>query len=268
MAMAQDNTVPAGGVSGAGVDSGSASGALLDIRGVTVNFGGNRAVDNVSLPVHEGSLTGLIGPNGAGKTTLFNVISGLLSPSSGSVYLEGRNISKVSPNKRAHLGLSRTFQRLELFTSLTVRENIQVAGEISRRMKGGYFHIQRETDRIIELIDLGDVANSEVTEIPTGLARVVEMGRALMNNPTVLLLDEPASGQTEEETQDFGKLLLRLKEEGTTIFLVEHDMALVMSVCDIIHVLDFGQIIARGAPQEIQTMPEVLDAYLGSHEMI
>lgn len=241
---------------------------LLDIRGVTVNFGGNRAVDDVSLPVRQGSLTGLIGPNGAGKTTLFNVVSGLLSPSAGSVFLDGRNISKLSPNRRAHLGLSRTFQRLELFTSLTVRENIQVAGEISRRMKGGYFHVQRETDRILELIDLVEVADSEVTEIPTGLARVVEMGRALMNHPSVLLLDEPASGQTEEETSQFGRLLLRLKSEGATIFLVEHDMALVMNVCDMVHVMDFGHIIGRGTPQEVQAMPEVLDAYLGTHEVI
>ncbi len=241
---------------------------LLDIRGVTVNFGGNRAVDDVSLPVSQNSLTGLIGPNGAGKTTLFNVVSGLLSPSSGSVHLDGRNISKLSPNRRAHLGLSRTFQRLELFTSLTVRENIQVAGEISRRMKGGYFHVQRETDRILELIDLVEVADSEVTEIPTGLARVVEMGRALMNNPRVLLLDEPASGQTEEETSQFGRLLLRLKDEGATVFLVEHDMALVMNVCDVVHVMDFGSIIGRGTPQEVQAMPEVLDAYLGTHEVI
>ena len=173
--------------------------ALLDIQEVTVDFGGHRAVDHVSIPVEADSLTGLIGPNGAGKTTLFNVISGLLSPTTGSVYLDGQNISKLSPNKRAHRGISRTFQRLELFTSLTVRENIQVAGEISRRMTGGYAHIKRETDRIIELIDLQDVADSEVTEIPTGLARVVEAGRALMNNPKVLLLDEPASGQTEEE---------------------------------------------------------------------
>ena len=240
--------------------------ALLDIQEVTVDFGGHRAVDHVSIPVEPDSLTGLIGPNGAGKTTLFNVISGLLSPTTGSVYLDGQNISKLSPNKRAHRGLSRTFQRLELFTSLTVRENIQVAGEISRRMSGSYAQIKRETDRIIELIDLRDVADSEVTEIPTGLARVVEAGRALMNNPKVLLLDEPASGQTEEETQEFGKLLRRLKDDGTTIFLVEHDMALVMEVCDIIHVLDFGRIIARGTPEEIQTMPEVLDAYLGAPE--
>ena len=239
--------------------------ALLDIQEVTVDFGGHRAVDHVSIPVEAGSLTGLIGPNGAGKTTLFNVISGLLSPSAGSIYLDGQNISKLSPNKRAHRGISRTFQRLELFTSMTVRENIQVAGEISRRMQG-FSRIKKETGRIVELLGLQDVADSEVTEIPTGLARVVEAGRALMNDPKVLLLDEPASGQTEEETQEFGQLLLRLKDEGTTIFLVEHDMALVMEVCDTIHVLDFGSIIARGTPEEVQTMPEVLDAYLGAQE--
>ena len=239
--------------------------AILEVSDVTVDFGGNRAVDGVSLPVQGGSLTGLIGPNGAGKTTLFNVVSGLISPSSGKVALEGQDITKRKPHQRARMGLARTFQRLELFTSLSVRENIQVAGEIRNRWDvGDQMDAAAETEKVIDLIGLGDVADSEVSEIPTGQARIVELGRALMTHPKVLLLDEPASGQTEEETRDFGELLKKLAGEGTTVFLVEHDMALVMSVCDMIHVLDFGRIIARGTPEEIQTDHAVLEAYLGS----
>ena len=238
---------------------------ILEVLDVTVDFGGNRAVDNVSLPVELGSLTGLIGPNGAGKTTLFNVVNGLLSPSAGQVAFDGKDITRRKPHQRARMGLARTFQRLELFTSLSVRENIQVAGEIrnswnvDRRVDAA-----AEAERVIELIGLGEVADAEVSEIPTGKARIVELGRALMTQPKVLLLDEPASGQTEDETVVFGELLKKLAAEGITIFLVEHDMALVMSVCEIIHVLDFGRIIAKGTPEEIQKDQAVLEAYLGS----
>ncbi len=239
--------------------------SILEISDVTVDFGGNRAVDSVSLPVEQGSLTGLIGPNGAGKTTLFNVISGLLSPTSGKVTLEGQDITKRKPHQRARMGLARTFQRLELFTSLSVRENITVAGEIRNRWNmSDQVDAAAETERVIDLIGLGEVADAEVSEIPTGQARIVELGRALMTQPKVLLLDEPASGQTEDETVLFGELLKKLTGEGTTIFLVEHDMALVMSVCEMIHVLDFGKIIARGTPEEIQIDSAVLEAYLGS----
>lgn len=239
--------------------------SILEISDVTVDFGGNRAVDSVSLPVEQGSLTGLIGPNGAGKTTLFNVISGLLSPTSGKVTLEDQDITKRKPHQRARMGLARTFQRLELFTSLSVRENITVAGEIRNRWNmSDQVDAAAETERVIDLIGLSEVADAEVSEIPTGQARIVELGRALMTQPKVLLLDEPASGQTEDETIIFGELLKKLTGEGTTIFLVEHDMALVMSVCEMIHVLDFGKIIAKGTPEEIQNDSAVLEAYLGS----
>jgi branched-chain amino acid transport system ATP-binding protein len=240
--------------------------AALETHGITVRFGGNVALNDVSVDAHPGKVTGLIGPNGAGKTTLFNAITGLLPPTSGTVSLEGKDISKLPPHKRARRGMARTFQRLELFTSLSVRENIQVAGEI----RNGWDRLHRmnpaaEAARIIELVGLSGVADRDVSDIPTGTARVVELGRALMTRPKVLLLDEPASGQTEQETEHFGVLLQQLAhQDGLTVLLVEHDMSLVMAVCDDIHVLDFGRIIARGKPDEIRQNQAVLDAYLGA----
>ena len=239
--------------------------ALLETHDVVVAFGGNRALDEISLEVAEGTVTGLIGPNGAGKTTMFNVITGLLSPGDGNVLLDGKDITKLPPHKRAQRGLARTFQRLELFTSLTVRDNIQVAGEIRNHWGlGDNIDASAEADRIIELVGLTEVADREVSEIPTGTARVVELGRALMTKPRVLLLDEPASGQTEQETHAFGQLLRRLCDDGLAICLVEHDMALVMEVCEVIHVLDYGRMIAVGTPDEIRTNQAVIDAYLGA----
>jgi len=240
--------------------------ALLEVEDVVVQFGGHTALSDVSIDVEEGTITGLIGPNGAGKTTLFNVITGLQPPSGGTIRLDDKNISKLKPHKRARRGMARTFQKLELFTSLSVRDNVRVAGEIRNRWASDSNSPDEEADRILELLSLTDYADREVQEIPTGQARVVEVGRALMTQPRVLLLDEPASGQTDQETEEFGHLLKRLVGEGITIFLVEHDMALVMAVCDSIHVLDLGQIIATGTPEEIQTNQLVLDAYLGAEE--
>lgn len=239
---------------------------LLETREITQRFGGNVALDDVSISVEAGSITGLIGPNGAGKTTLFNAITGLVPPTSGRVFLDGKDISGLAPHKRARRGMARTFQRLELFTSLTVRENIRVAGEIRNGWaRGKRMNAAAEADRIIELVGLTSVADKDVSDIPTGTARVVELGRALMTHPRILLLDEPASGQTEAETEAFGALLQRLvRDDGLTVLLVEHDMSLVMAVCDHIHVLDFGRIIASGTPEEIRRNQAVLDAYLGA----
>jgi branched-chain amino acid transport system ATP-binding protein len=220
----------------------------------------------VSLTVAAKGVTGLIGPNGAGKTTLFNVVSGLLAPKSGRVSIDGHDVTSAGPARRARRGLARTYQRLELFTSLTVRDNIQVAGEIrnswSRR---GRINVAAETDRTIELVGLGDVADREVSELPTGRARVVELARALMTQPKVLLLDEPASGQTEQETEAFGLLLRQLVvERDLAICLVEHDVGLVMGTCEQIHVLDYGQVIASGSPEQVKNDPIVVNAYLGA----
>jgi branched-chain amino acid transport system ATP-binding protein len=231
------------------------------VREVTVRFGGNVALDSVSLSARPGLVTGLIGPNGAGKTTLFNVITGLLPPSGGAVFIEGDNVSRLRPSSRARLGMARTFQRLELFTLLSVRENIRVAVDIRR--SGGTSPAQF-VDEVIERVGLGDVADARVGSLSTGRARLVELGRALATKPKVLLLDEPASGQDENETDVFGRLLRELAAEGIAVVLVEHDMQLVMQVCDLIHVLDFGRIIAVGTAAEIQHDEAVLAAYLGT----
>jgi branched-chain amino acid transport system ATP-binding protein len=250
------------------------TGPLLRAEHVTVKFGGNRALSEVDLDAREGEVTGLIGPNGAGKTTLFNVITGMLAPTAGRIAFDGRDVSRLDTHKRARLGIARTFQRLELFTDLSIRDNLRVAGEI-RNTWGGFtgsvgqgprrINVARETERVLELIGLSGLAGTDVSTIPTGTARVVELGRALMIQPRVLLLDEPASGQSDDETKAFERLLRRLaREDGLAVLLVEHDMALVMDVCDRIHVLDFGEVIAAGPPAEVRNDPRVRDAYLGA----
>jgi branched-chain amino acid transport system ATP-binding protein len=242
----------------------------LRAEAITVRFGGTRALDETSIAVESGRITGLIGPNGAGKTTLFNVVTGLLRPDTGRVWLAGQDVTRLSPHRRAQRGLARTFQRLELFTSLSVRDNIRVAGDIRNawlpsRSKAR-LDVAEDAERVLELTGLAPIADREVSEIPTGQARVVELARALMTRPTVLLLDEPAAGQTEDETLAFGGLLRRLASDGLGVCLVEHDMTLVMDVCETITVLDYGRTIAEGTPDEIRGDQAVVDAYLGTPE--
>jgi branched-chain amino acid transport system ATP-binding protein len=240
--------------------------ALLEVRGATVRFGGHVAVREVDLEVEAGSITGLIGPNGAGKTTLFNVITGLQETVGGRVLLAGQDLTGAKAHVRARRGIARTFQRLEVFGSLTARENLLTAAEIrrswSRDRSGPSPH--QEVERLLDLVGIRAVAEERVDAMPTGLARLVELGRALATRPKVLLLDEPASGLDETESEAFAELLVELAADGMAILLVEHDVHLVMRVCAMIHVLDFGAILARGTPQEIQGNQAVLDAYLGS----
>ncbi len=237
---------------------------LLETIEVNVRFGGHHAVRDVNLNVEAGQITGLIGPNGAGKTTTFNVITGLQEATSGKVMLNGQDISSLAPHQRARLGIGRTFQRLEVFGSMTARENILTAAEIHKSWSHSKDDPRVATEAIIERIGIGSVADDRVDAMPTGQARLVELGRALATRPKVLLLDEPASGQDETETEAFAELLLDLAQEGMAILMVEHDVPLVMRVCEWIHVLDFGAILAEGTAAEIQQNQAVLDAYLGA----
>ena len=236
----------------------------LDVRGVSVRFGGNMALDDASLSADEGRVTGLIGPNGAGKTTLFNVVTGLLPPTSGTVAIDGVDITRLNPYKRARRGLARTFQRLELFGSLSARENILVGIEAGRGRPDHGGVRRRQAEEILERVGLQTVAERQANTLSTGKARLVELGRALATRPKLLLLDEPSSGLDQSETDTLGKLLTALAGEGMAVLLVEHDVELVMRVCDQVYVLDFGQIITAGNPVEVQADPRVQLAYLGA----
>lgn len=236
---------------------------LLNVDQVSVRFGGLQALAAVTIDVPENEVTGLIGPNGAGKTTLFNVITGLQPPTGGTVVIDGKDITTVKPHQRARLGIGRTFQRLETFSTLSVRDNVLVAAEMRRGWSREKFKPGALADELIERLGLTSVANERVDRLPTGTQRLVEMARALATKPRVVLLDEPSSGLNESETADLSELLIELADSGLAILLVEHDMGLVMSACHHIHVLDFGQIIAYGTPAEVQANPLVRAAYLG-----
>ena len=241
---------------------------LLQVSDVTVRFGGLTALDHVNLDVMPGGITGLIGPNGAGKTTLFNVITGLQPPTSGHVSMGGTVIDRWPPQKRARAGMARTFQRLELFVGLSVRDNLISAWEAS--VSGGVFGRRGREGRdlvedVLSRLNLRHLADRAAGQLPTGLGRMVELGRALCTEPLLLLLDEPSSGLDHTETEAFRQVLLDVVSGGDSpaVLLVEHDMRLVMEVCDAITVLEFGKRIASGTPEEIRNDPKVVAAYLG-----
>jgi branched-chain amino acid transport system ATP-binding protein len=237
--------------------------SLLEVDDVVVQFGGVTAVDHAAFTAEAGRITGLIGPNGAGKTTCFNVISGLQKPNHGTVRFDGRSITRLPVHRRARRGMGRTFQRLEAFGSLTVRDNVRVARDIARGIGGLVRPAQADVDGLLEQVGIAAYADERADSIPTGTARLLELARCLASEPKLLLLDEPSSGLDESETDAFGELLAQLAAEGRGILMVEHDMDLVMSVCDDIHVLDFGRVIASGPPAEIRSNPQVQQAYLG-----
>ncbi len=242
--------------------------AILSTQDVVVRFGVLQAVSQASIEVVEGRVTGLIGPNGAGKTTLFNVITGLQEPTAGKVFFDGKDITNKNPFKRARMGIARTFQKLEVFGSLSARENILVAAEQRKTWDRSGFDPNQVCDEILEKVGLSDVSDFMVGTLPTGTARLVELARALASNPKVLLLDEPSSGLNEEETEEMASLLRKLVDEGLGVLLVEHDMSFVMGTCQFIHVLDFGTIIATGTPAEVQANAQVQAAYLGTETVV
>lgn len=252
---------------------------LLAATDVTVRFGGVVALDAVSLAVPVGSTVGLVGPNGAGKTTLFGVLSGLIRPKAGRVTMSGVDVTRRSPQTRARRGLSRTFQRMELFTELTVREHLVVARRVKEgreRLLGMARDLSGFGERpgpgeddavagILALLGLEGVADRPALAVPLGTGRLLEVGRALASEPTIMLLDEPSSGLDGHETEQLGDALRRVRDDrGIAFVLVEHNVEFVLTLSDRVTVLDFGRVLVEGTPQEIRTSPEVQAAYFGA----
>jgi branched-chain amino acid transport system ATP-binding protein len=256
--------------------------AVLEARDVTVRFGGLVALSDVSIAVPPATIIGLVGPNGAGKTTLFHVVSGLLRPQHGEVILAGRRVTNATPARRARLGLARTFQQLELFMGLTVREHVvlgyRVRNERNRLWSdlftAGALHPESRDERervdyLVDLLGLSSVAKTPAASLPLGTARRVEVARALATGPLVVLLDEPSSGLDAHETSQLGAALRRVvEEEKVAMLLVEHDVAMVLGLSSFVAVLDFGSLIAEGTPDEIRANAAVRAAYLGDDEAV
>jgi ABC-type branched-subunit amino acid transport system ATPase component len=250
--------------------------ALLEARDVTVTFGGLVALDDVSLAVDAGRIVGLMGPNGAGKTTLFGVLSGLLRPRTGRVLMSGDDVTSWPPQRRARQGLARTFQRLELFHELTVRQHVVLAHRVRHRRPNLLADLvglgsrpgpgeDEAVDSTLALLGLQRYAGTSTRALPLGTGRLVEVARAIAAGPTVLLLDEPSSGLDAAETSQLSDVLRRLRDErGIALVLVEHNVEFVLGLADDVTVLDFGIVISRGTPAEVRADPKVQAAYLGT----
>jgi branched-chain amino acid transport system ATP-binding protein len=236
--------------------------ALLSVEEVSVTFGGLRALDAVSLDVAPGCMVGLIGPNGAGKSTLIGVLSGIQRPVGGRVTFDGQDLLRAPAHRRVGYGMTRTFQRLELWDSMTVFENVLTAAEFARRFRHG-LNPNDAASEAIELLGLGTVAGRSIDSLSTGTARLVEVARAVASRPKLMLLDEPSAGLDNTEAAQLGRVLAEVVAAGTSILLVEHHVDMVFEHCTTVYVLDFGRVIAAGAPGEVQKDEQVRKAYLG-----
>lgn len=248
---------------------------MLEIRGITQRFGGITALEDISFQVVKGDITGVIGPNGAGKTTLFNIITGLYSQTAGSVFLAGTDISRLPAEKLASRGLVRTFQNIELFGNMTVLENVMLG--LHTRSRSGIFacmgkmpwqlaeerRIRAEALEWLEFCGITDLAEQTAANLPFGKGRFLEIARAMAVRPVIMLMDEPAAGLNNRETHELAGLIRKIRDAGVTVVLVEHDMELVMDICDRIVVLNLGRKLAEGTPREIQENRDVVAAYLG-----
>jgi branched-chain amino acid transport system ATP-binding protein len=249
---------------------------ILEISNITKRFGGLTAVSNVSVSIEKGTITAVIGPNGAGKTTFFNMVTGFYVPDEGDVLLDGKSIKGLRPDQIAAKGISRTFQNIRLFKEMTALENVMVGMDTqlkanllsimgrSRRVKEEEERVRVTAYRLLKFVGIEDIANNEAQSLPYGIQRRLEIARALASNPKIILLDEPAAGMNPRETVELTEFIFRLRDElNLTIVLIEHDMKLVMKLSENIHVLDYGQKIAEGSPEEIRNNKRVIEAYLG-----
>ena len=253
--------------------------ALLKVKGLTKRFGGLFANNEIDLEVPQGSLFAVIGPNGAGKTTFFNMISGFMSSTAGSIAFDGHDVTRVRQDQIAAMGLVRTFQLVQLFKGMSVAENVQVGCHLATKggvaaalLRPSWFRRQEAevhelAHELLEFVGLGSQADQDAELLPYGQQRLLEVARALASKPRLLLLDEPAAGLNTQETEGLAHIIQKINAQGTTILLIEHDVALVTRIADRIAVLDFGRKIAEGTPAEIKAHPEVIAAYLGVEEV-